>query len=217
MSNTLQEVALGLTGTAVIGAAVGSGLLGTAAQSVLVQPLPRALIPASGPIIIPNVTIEESHHDELSITEHPVEIGATITDHSYKRPAELSMRCGWSNSSSGDLSETYVREIYNSLLELQESRQPCNVYTGKRQYQNMLVASVGVLNDARSEYALMVTLLLRQVILVATSSATVPPQSQQAIPASTQPDFSQGGKQLTPAPSQVNNPAIIQSLGTPPT
>ena len=49
--------------------------------------------------IIPNVVVEEVHTDTLTITDHPVEQGAPITDHAFKNPAELSMRIGWSSSS----------------------------------------------------------------------------------------------------------------------
>jgi hypothetical protein len=50
--------------------------------------------------IIAQATVEEQHHDELEITDHPVEQGAMITDHAYKRPAEVKLKLGWSNSPS---------------------------------------------------------------------------------------------------------------------
>jgi len=50
--------------------------------------------------IIAQITIEERHSDELEITEHPVEQGAAIADHAFKRPAEVMIRCAWSNSPS---------------------------------------------------------------------------------------------------------------------
>ncbi len=52
---------------------------------------------ALGPLFA-NVTIEERHEDDLEITDHPVETGATITDHAFKRPAELIVHAAWSNS-----------------------------------------------------------------------------------------------------------------------
>lgn len=57
------------------------------------------------PDIIAQATFEEKHTDDLEITEHPVEQGAMISDHAYKRPAKLVMNLGWSNSpsSSGSL------------------------------------------------------------------------------------------------------------------
>lgn len=46
-------------------------------------------------------TIREIHNDELEITEHPVEVGAMIADHAFKRPSELVLEIAWSNSPSG--------------------------------------------------------------------------------------------------------------------
>lgn len=51
--------------------------------------------------IVAQTTIEELHRDSLEITEHPIEQGAAISDHAYKRPVEVIITCGWSNSPSG--------------------------------------------------------------------------------------------------------------------
>jgi hypothetical protein len=51
-----------------------------------------------GGIVVP-ATLEEVGTDLVTVTDHPVESGAEISDHAYYRPAELVMRCGWSNSS----------------------------------------------------------------------------------------------------------------------
>ena len=49
-------------------------------------------------LVIPQVTVEERHHDELEITEHPVQQGASIADHAFKRPSEITVKAMWSNS-----------------------------------------------------------------------------------------------------------------------
>lgn len=46
------------------------------------------------------ITIEETHTDELEITDHPVQQGAAIADHAFKLPAEVVIKMGWSNSPS---------------------------------------------------------------------------------------------------------------------
>jgi hypothetical protein len=46
-----------------------------------------------------DITVEEKHSDILTVTENPVEQGAAITDHAFKRPAELTVRVGYSDSS----------------------------------------------------------------------------------------------------------------------
>ena len=48
--------------------------------------------------IAAQAVIEERHIDELEITDHPVQQGAMITDHAFKRPAEVTLHLGWSNS-----------------------------------------------------------------------------------------------------------------------
>lgn len=60
----------------------------------------RGFFPTNAPAISAQITVEEIHRDDLEITEHPVEQGATISDHAYKRPAEVIIRCMWSNSPS---------------------------------------------------------------------------------------------------------------------
>lgn len=52
--------------------------------------------------IIAHATVEESHIDEMEITEHPVEQGAAIADHAFKRPAEVTLHLAWSNSPNKD-------------------------------------------------------------------------------------------------------------------
>lgn len=170
--------------------------------------------------IVAHVTIEEVGNDELQITEHPVELGANITDHAFKKPAELIVRCGWSNASlagviagvkglitalqGGDaFGSDYVSGVYNQLLALQESRIPFDVTTGKRLYTNMLMRSLGVTTDEHSEYTLMVTAVFKQVLIVQTQATTLPPRDDQAQPESTAETADTGVKQVAqsfPAP-----------------
>lgn len=159
--------------------------------------------------IIPNVVVEEVHTDTLTITDHPVEQGAPITDHAFKNPAELSMRIGWSSSSlaldsvvssvvdsvkAGKLTTPKiktVRDIYEDLLKLQASRKPFDVSTGKRLYKDMLIKSISTTTDASSENALVVSVVLRQVIIVQTKAAKLKAEAQKN-PAKTAPAVDRG-------------------------
>lgn len=134
-------------------------------------------------LIIPDVVISEKHQDALEITEHPVEIGAPVSDHSYKRPAEVTMEMGFSGGGSlldfADTSAigislgTSPKEIYQQILDLQASRVPFDVTTGKRQYSNMLIRAIDVTTDRTSENVLMCVLTLREVIISQTQSISV--------------------------------------------
>lgn len=134
-------------------------------------------------LIIPDVVVSEKHQDALEITEHPVEIGAPVSDHAYKRPSEVTMEIGFSGGGSlldfADTSAlgislgTSPKEIYQQILDLQASRVPFDATTGKRQYSNMLIRAIDVTTDRTSENVLTCVLTLREVIISQTESITV--------------------------------------------
>lgn len=126
----------------------------------------------SAPIPGAQVTVSEDGDDDLQITEHPVEQGTQISDHAFKRPCELRLQLGWSDAYA-DYANTTINAIYQQILSLQAGRIPFTVYTAKRTYQNMLVASCRVHTDARMAYTLMADITFKEVVLVATSVIAV--------------------------------------------
>lgn len=75
-------------------AAIGVG-------SLLLRPK-RGFFTAGGgaEILIPQAVMSEDPVDELEITQHPVEQGAVIGDHAFKRPAEITIKAIVSDSGS---------------------------------------------------------------------------------------------------------------------
>jgi hypothetical protein len=185
------------------------------------------------------VTLEETHDDEMEITEHPVEQGAAISDHAYKRPARLRVHCAWSNSPSvqglvdgavgavkstissvqslitGN-SEAQVKDFYEKLLKLQSDRIPFDVYTGKRRYTNMLVKSLNTTTSKDTENSLIVIAAFQQVIIVQTQTILAnAPAANQADPAATQPVTNSGTKSLLPS-AKFNNAGDGRGFVNPP-
>lgn len=134
-------------------------------------------------LIVPSVVISEKHSDTLEITEHPVEVGAAISDHAYRRPSEVVMQVGFAGGGSLlDLLDTTSfglsaglspREVYQNLLDLQNSRVPFDVVTGKRLYSNMLIRAMEVTTERSTENVLSAVLTLREVIITSTSTSQV--------------------------------------------
>jgi hypothetical protein len=118
--------------------------------------------------IVAQVTIDEQASDDIQITEHPVEQGAPIADHAFKRPSIVTIRAGWSRQYAWDLSAE--SGVYGLLLSWQAALLPFDVITGKRNYTNMLIERLQVQTDQHSEFSLMATITCRQVILVSTST-----------------------------------------------
>jgi hypothetical protein len=199
-------------------AAFITGLVGAAAAAGLTE-LDTVLIKTQRSIagIFPDVTIEEDHTDELEITSHPVE-GGFVNDNAFTKPARLIMRVGWSDSKPGLLGNQFIGiglegailDTYRQLLALQSSFGPFTVITGKRTYQNMLMASLNIRTSSESENSLMAEISFQQVIIVQTQSATLPPMTVQADPAKTAETVNNG----TVQPKQVNQ-SILSTLANP--
>lgn len=179
-----------------------------------------ALFPA-GPTcrigtIIPEIVVEEDYNDDLRITDHPVEQGAAITDHSYKEPARLKMTAAWSPGLSTIFNAQYVNDVYDRLLILQNSRVPFSVQAGRRYYTNMLMRSLNTKRDQKTNNILLVQAFCRQIIIVNTQVVTVPPNAVQKDPSVTGATTNRGRQQLQPAPN-VNQDALPPAVngGTP--
>ena len=222
-----------------IGFVLPAASLGVGA--LLIRPR-RGFFPSAdgGPVqpIIAQATVEEIHNDELDITDHPVENGTTISDHAFKRPEKVTIRCGWSNSPSGPTSlisqavslgatlagpvvglisaiaptiqaaqsvltgnsVSQVRDIYKQLRDLQATRVPFDILTGKRAYTSMLFESLICETNEKTENSLMITAVCKQVIIVTTQTVTVPINTKaQAFPEKTTPVQNTGTLQLAPA------------------
>ncbi len=147
--------------------------------------------------IVVQATITESHEDTLKITSHPVESGpygrSAISDHAFKLPLSLTMKCAWSNASYEALrcarardvangkaaADDYATAIYSQLLSLQESREPVDVITSRRRYSSMLIEKIAVENSRETSGAVFATVTLREVIVAQTRSTSLPPYAHQ--------------------------------------
>lgn len=168
-------------------------------------------------LIVPSVVISEKHNDTLEITEHPVEVGAAISDHAYRRPSEVVMQVGFSGGGSLlDFLDTTSfglsvglspKETYQELLDLQNSRVPFDVVTGKRIYSNMLIRALEVTTDRTSENVLSAVLTLREVIITSTTTTQVAVKEDMKLGANTSAVQNSGVK--TPA---AKNESLLSRL-----
>lgn len=170
-------------------------------------------------IMVPSVVVSEKHSDTVEITEHPVEIGAAVNDHAYKRPSELTMECGFAGGGSlldvfdtrtigfgMPLNSMSPQEVYKKLLDTQAKRELIDVVTGKRTYSNMLIRAIEVTTDKTSENVLNCTLTLREVILSRATPIFVQSKENMALGVNTSAVQNTGMK--TPIP--VNKSFVTQ-------
>lgn len=147
--------------------------------------------------------IEENANDELEITKHPVQEGATISDNAYVKPSGVTIKVVFGDD------DRPLQETYRLLLELQATRLPFDVVTGKRIYKNMLMKGLAQTTDAESENILSITFTLEEIIIVQVEVTTVPPRAKQASPARTGSTQNAGSKS---AKAVENKPKRQQSI-----
>lgn len=115
------------------------------------------------------VIINESASDTLTITKQPVQQGAAITDHAYKEPTTLSMSVFFQDEFGVEL-----KDIYQKLLTLQLTREPFDVITPKRIYENMLISTISQSTDKQTENVLSISLSMQEILIVNVTTTQVP-------------------------------------------
>jgi hypothetical protein len=178
------------------------------------------------PITI-QATLEEVHHQSVEVTTHPVQSSANIADHSYNQPAEIVLRCAWSNSppsmdvqlgaqlslmNSGSLTtQDYISGIFSQLTALKEARQPLSIVTSLMLYKSMLITGISVTRDQKTYQVLMCSITCKEVILVDVLGTSVDP-SNQTQPQSTAAPVFQGVQSLMTADPLPVLPGLLESI-----
>lgn len=167
-----------------------SGGLSTAPAPTLIRPQ-RSL----GGLTF-DIVVEESHEDSLTITEHPVESGAAVSDHAVAKPRRVTIRGAVSDvGTATDGNDRRSTSFYEQIRTLQAKREPFEIVTGRRSYNNMLIETVSVVDDATSDGSATISCECREVIIVSTKTTTMAPRSRQANGAKTGGVSDTGNKQ----------------------
>lgn len=128
--------------------------------------------------------LQIDHESSLTITSHPVETGANISDHAFLNPAQLTMQIGMSDVAReltfDQFTQGATRSVaaYQVLLELQRLRVPIQVSTRLRIYKNMLIETISVPDDYTTLYGLKATVVLKEVIVATVQTVKVSARPQ---------------------------------------
>ena len=110
-----------------------------------------------------------SHESTLTVTEHPVESGASIVDNSYVNPRTIEMQIMMSDALSsyveGQFVEKYTRSVsaWDALVKIQEQRIPVSVHTRLATYKNMIIVSLRAEDTSETYNGLNATVSLREI------------------------------------------------------
>lgn len=166
--------------------------------------------------IVPNVTVREVIADENVVTQNPTTLGTPVADHIFASPVTLEMLVGWSDSTGAW--PGYSINIYETFQALRDSRQPFDVYTGKRMFSNMVFTSIVAATDETTENSLMLQIRMQEVIISdtdATGTGDGATSANQAFPQQTGPETNVGTVALQPYSGTLPYFATAGAAGLP--
>lgn len=112
------------------------------------------------------------HSANLTVTQHPVQSGASISDHAFMEPDEVSVEIGMSDAASG-ASDSHSVNAYTQLRAIMELREPVTLITRLKTYSNMIVTSISAPDDYKTMNALRASIYFQQINIVSVSTVTV--------------------------------------------
>lgn len=119
------------------------------------------------------ITTTEETTNKLTITKQPVQQGAMIGDHSFAEPVSFSCQIFYSANNGKSLKETY-----DKLLKLQNSRVPFEIITPKRTYSSMLMSALTQTTDKTTENCLSIRFSFEEIIIVSVNTVQVSRSAQ---------------------------------------
>lgn len=128
-----------------------------------------------------DAVLSTTHTTRREVTSHPVQYRASLTDHSYQLPAEVSLDIGMSDvmdtwylpSVAVGISNNFgygagngksVR-AYQKFVSLQMKGTPFNLYTKLQTYKNMIIVNITATDDFRTNQALRCRIDLREIFI----------------------------------------------------
>lgn len=128
-----------------------------------------------------------SHERKLTITQNPVETGASVVDHAYVNPTTVTMKIMMSDVHKsiipGQFSDLTFRHTsaWAILKQIQESRIPVDIFTKLGYYKNMLIESISAEDTKETFRALDATVTLVEIPVARVKTVKISKASQTTI------------------------------------
>lgn len=128
-----------------------------------------------------------NHESSLTITSHPIQDGANVSDHAYMEPLEVTFEIGMSDvmsdisgfdSFTGDNSRSV--SAYKTLKKLQEERIPFKIVTRLWTYDNMLIENISAPDDKTTAYGLKATISLKEILVANVTTVKISERPQKS-------------------------------------
>ena len=166
-----------------------------------------------------DVTLDASLSHSMTVTEFPVEDGASISDHAQVMPARVTIRSIVSStplrvfSFDPIVGDARPRAAFEVMTELQTNKERVRIVTDRKTYDDMMLTGLDTPIRKDTKHAFMFTASFREVRIVSSQVVTLPPEQDVQETATKKVE---GGK-VTPAPTAsatdiVNTDSLLVQL-----
>lgn len=134
------------------------------------------LVDADGNRFLFDAVFSAAHSVSVSVTNHPVQSGASVSDHAWVEPETVTLSVGVSDAmtdASALTDESRSVAAFRKLREMALARRPLTLVTRLCVYSNMLVESVSCEESADTMSALRAEITLKRVSMAQVSEMSV--------------------------------------------
>lgn len=132
----------------------------------------NTMIKTSSGNIYFDAVLNTDHNTSVTPTEHPVQSGASISDHAFVNPPEITLEIGNSDVHHTD---GYSAQSFQRLEAIMEKRDLVTLVTRLNTYTDMLITSISVPDNYETLYGLKATIIFKHIKVVTVATVQVQP------------------------------------------
>jgi len=179
-----------------------------------------------------DAVLSETHNNQVRLTKNPVELGADITDHSIVEPKTINIVAQVSDTPLGTAALGQIVDLvtglfgtatsqnitrsnaaYNAMVQLMEQREPIEVQTKLKLYENMVITSLSTTQDKNSSRIVLMTINLEEVLITESQIVKLDPDQLaegSAREQGTSPE--KKGRQEPVTPNEATDKSVLKSV-----
>lgn len=179
-----------------------------------------------------DAVISESHTNEVTLTNNPVELGADITDHAIVQPKRVNVLAQVSDTPLGAAAFGQIVDLvtglfgtstgenitrsnaaYNAMVQLQEAREPIELQTRLKLYTNMIITNIRTQQDKDTSRIVRMNIDLQEVLITESEIVQLSEEELQAGSAREQGSPAEKtGRKETVTPDDTTNRSVLKSV-----
>lgn len=153
------------------------------------------------------------HRLAVTVTKHPVQDGASISDHAYKEPDEITLDIGMTDAMS-DATKGHSVNAYKTLCAMMELRQPVKLVTRLKTYTDMVITSISAPDDVKTMNGLRATIIFSQIETVKVKTVKVKETIKSSKGGGSKKNTAKNptGGQANKAAEKVENKSVLKQI-----